>query len=550
MAKPFSIQAPEDIAKEYAGNKQMIAQAAQMGVVDPTAAVLAGMFIDRMRSAQIMEGGQQPTVAQQVLGAPQPAAPVPAGLGATPQAAAMPPMGPPPEMGAPPPQEMAPPQMEMPAEEMPMMADGGMVPPYAAGGGLSDVPLPDGMFDEPSNGGFGDGYAGGGMVAFSGGGPAGGMSNLYDDVEYWESRGNQNAVSKAGARGVMQLMPGTMKDPGFGVTPMRDDSEAENRRAGREYLDAMYRRYSDEATALAAYNWGPGNVDKWLKKGGDPEKLPAETKKYISNILGGKATPKMPERDIGTAEGRARSREDIFEDLQRRFGSTPEEQDVENQRMARAKEMGSDEYYEKQRKDSMWETLANIGFNMASSKAPTLLQAIGEAASAAMPGARTDKKERAALKDRALDIMGDINGLKRKENLQLFGMAVELDKEGRQQEQFERKLISDETQSNLDRAAQIEGYKISAAGKTTDLESATQIVYESLVKSNEQGLLTKNGKPFKFAPEALKRQALVTASKLVKPPKPETDVSGALNLDGTGGGASGSTVVDYGSLEQ
>jgi hypothetical protein len=58
-----------------------------------------------------------------------------------------------------------------PAQEMPMMAMGGMVPPYASGGGLSDMPLPDGMFDEPSNGGYGDGYAGGGMVAFAGAGP-------------------------------------------------------------------------------------------------------------------------------------------------------------------------------------------------------------------------------------------------------------------------------------------------------------------------------------------------------------------------------------------
>jgi hypothetical protein len=311
-----------------------------------------------------------------------------------------------------------------------------------AEGGLAELPIPDTMFDEPTNGGFDDGYAGGGMVAFA----PGGMANLYDDVEYWESGGKQNAVSKAGARGVMQLMPGTMKDPGFGVTPMRDDSEAENRRAGRDYLDAMFRKYGDEATALAAYNWGPGNVDKWLSKGGDPAKLPAETKKYIGNILGGKASPRMPERDIGTAEGRASSREDIFQDLQRRFGRTEKEQDVEDQRMARAEEMASPEYYEKQRKDSMWETLANIGFNMASSKSPYLLQAVGEAAAAAMPGARVDKKERKALKDRALDIMGDINDKSRKENLQLFGMAVELGKEGMQQEQFEKKLELDERQ--------------------------------------------------------------------------------------------------------
>jgi hypothetical protein len=47
------------------------------------------------------------------------------------------------------------------------MAEGGMVPPYAAGGGLSELPIPDTMFDEPRNGGFDDGYAGGGLVAFA-----------------------------------------------------------------------------------------------------------------------------------------------------------------------------------------------------------------------------------------------------------------------------------------------------------------------------------------------------------------------------------------------
>lgn len=166
------MQSPEQIAKDYGGNKQKIAEAMQMGILDPTAGTLAGMFIDRMRSAAQQEGAPQQTVAEQVFAPPAPPQ-QPAGLGATPQAAAMPPMGPPPEMGAAPPQEMAPPQMEMPAEEMPMMAEGGMVPPYASGGGLSDIPVPDGVFDEPSNGGFGDGYAGGGMVAFADGGSTG-----------------------------------------------------------------------------------------------------------------------------------------------------------------------------------------------------------------------------------------------------------------------------------------------------------------------------------------------------------------------------------------
>jgi hypothetical protein len=165
--KPYNLQSPEQIAKDYGGNKQKIAEAMQMGILDPTAGTMAGMFIDRMRSAAQMEAAPQQTVAQKTFAPPAPPQPpmgAPAGLGATPEASAMPPMGAPPPQGMPP-QDMGPP----PQGEMPMMAEGGMVPPYMSGGGLSDMPLPDGMFDEPSNGGFGDGYAGGGLIAFAAG---------------------------------------------------------------------------------------------------------------------------------------------------------------------------------------------------------------------------------------------------------------------------------------------------------------------------------------------------------------------------------------------
>jgi hypothetical protein len=113
------------------------------------------------------------------------------------------------------------------------------------------------------------------------------MAPLYDTVEQVESRGNQNAVSPKGARGVMQLMPGTMRDPGFGVTPPRDNSEAENRRAGREYLDAMHNRYGDPKLALMAYNWGPGRVDTWIKNGQNQNAVPKETRDYVRKIMGG-----------------------------------------------------------------------------------------------------------------------------------------------------------------------------------------------------------------------------------------------------------------------
>ena len=478
MAKPFSIQAPEDIAKEYAGNKQMIAQAAQMGVVDPTAAVLAGMFIDRMRSAQVMEAGQMPSVAQQVLGGQPPAPPAPpAGLGATPEASAMPPMDAMPPMGAAPPQDMAAPQ-----DEMPMMAEGGMVPPYMSGGGLSEVPIPDGMFDEPSNGGFGDGYAGGGMVAFADGGPTGGFGSYIEQM-------------------VRKLDP-NIQISGRARTPARNAQVGGV--AGSYHLidaarDIRTPDGMDKSQFIAQLKsvFGP-DYDVIPSKGNSVhvEPGPKLGAKVRAGARPSDAPVIAPERDINTAEGRASSREDLFQDLQRRFGPTAEERDVESERMARAKEMGSDEYYEKQRKDSMWETLANIGFNMASSKSPYLLQAIGEAAAAAMPGARADKKERKALKDRALDIMGDINGLKRKENLQLFGLAVELDKEGRQQEQFEQKLGLDKRQLDLaERKLDVEIAAAKAGGNNISLDEllAAQVMAGEISEPMAEALLLKRG---------------------------------------------------------
>ena len=85
MVQPYGIQAPEDIAKEFGGNKQKIMAAAQAGVLDPTAAVMAGMFIDRMRAAAQQEAAPAPTtVAQDTFTPPMPQG---GGIGAMPQAA-------------------------------------------------------------------------------------------------------------------------------------------------------------------------------------------------------------------------------------------------------------------------------------------------------------------------------------------------------------------------------------------------------------------------------------------------------------------------------
>jgi hypothetical protein len=71
-------------------------------------------------------------------------------------------------------------------------------------------------------------------------------------------------TSPVGAQGSMQVMPTTQTNPGYGVTPAKDNSPAELARVGRDYLGAMTAKYQDPALTLAAYNAGPGMVDDWL----------------------------------------------------------------------------------------------------------------------------------------------------------------------------------------------------------------------------------------------------------------------------------------------
>lgn len=105
-----------------------------------------------------------------------------------------------------------------------------------------------------------------------------------------ESGGNPNAVSPAGAMGLMQVMPGTAADPGFGVAPLSDPFDpAANRAFGESYISAMLSRYGgDQSRALVAYNWGPGKADAW---DGNVASLPEETQGYLAAILGSPSAP-------------------------------------------------------------------------------------------------------------------------------------------------------------------------------------------------------------------------------------------------------------------
>jgi hypothetical protein len=95
-----------------------------------------------------------------------------------------------------------------------------------------------------------------------------------------------NAVSPAGAIGVMQLMPGTAKD--LGVRNPYDPEQ--NIEGGVKYLAQLQRKYQDPRLTAIAYNWGPGNTDKWLAAGADPSRLPRETRGYIQNLAQGGIT--------------------------------------------------------------------------------------------------------------------------------------------------------------------------------------------------------------------------------------------------------------------
>lgn len=94
-------------------------------------------------------------------------------------------------------------------------------------------------------------------------------------------------TSPKGAKGEMQVMDRTNLDPGYGVRPAADDSLAERARVGSDYLDAMLKKYGSEDKAMAAYNAGPGALDKALaraaKEGGDYLRfLPEETRTYVT----------------------------------------------------------------------------------------------------------------------------------------------------------------------------------------------------------------------------------------------------------------------------
>jgi len=106
---------------------------------------------------------------------------------------------------------------------------------------------------------------------------------LLRGVAYVESRWNPTAGSNKGAVGILQLMPGTATS--LGVTDRTDP--VQNINGGAKFLAQLYKKAGAWDVALAAYNWGPGNVF-----GSDTKmprlylsQWPASTQQYVREIL-------------------------------------------------------------------------------------------------------------------------------------------------------------------------------------------------------------------------------------------------------------------------
>lgn len=110
-----------------------------------------------------------------------------------------------------------------------------------------------------------------------------------------ESALNPNAVSKAGATGLWQFMTSTAQGEGLEVNSLVDERRDPYRSsdAAARFLKKLYNTYDDWSLAIAAYNCGPGNVNKAIRRAGGGKKdfweiynyLPSETRNYIPAFI-------------------------------------------------------------------------------------------------------------------------------------------------------------------------------------------------------------------------------------------------------------------------
>ena len=129
---------------------------------------------------------------------------------------------------------------------------------------------------------------------------------VWPSVERRESGGRQSAVSSEGAVGVAQVMPGTGPEAaalaGLPWDPQRFKSDSDyNRKLGQAYLQQQLNTFGSMDKALAAYNAGPGRVQKLVEQYGNAwlSQAPQETRSYVAGILGQPSSSTAPAAAVG-----------------------------------------------------------------------------------------------------------------------------------------------------------------------------------------------------------------------------------------------------------
>lgn len=174
-----------------------------------------------------------------------------------------------------------------------------------------------------------------------------GVGDFIARIMHKESRGkrydkNGNLLtSEKGALGEMQVMPGTSRDPGFGVKPAQSNHPDELARVGRDYANTLLQRYGDPKLAAIAYNMGPGATDKWLASGADQSKLPQETQGYVKGFSGKDGESQVKDKGISYSPYG--------------FGNTASQDDMTPEALAEAKRLRDMGLF-----DSMKETFGPI----------------------------------------------------------------------------------------------------------------------------------------------------------------------------------------------
>ncbi|MRV73953.1 transglycosylase SLT domain-containing protein [Duganella sp. FT92W] len=123
-----------------------------------------------------------------------------------------------------------------------------------------------------------------------------GMPTELALLPFIESAFNPQALSSANAAGLWQFVPGTGRDYNLKQTAFKDDrrSVLSSTDAALSYLQRLYDMFGDWQLALAAYNWGEGNVQKAIKRNQAAgkaidfeslaEQMPAETRNYVPRL--------------------------------------------------------------------------------------------------------------------------------------------------------------------------------------------------------------------------------------------------------------------------